>query len=39
MISGFIIYLANLLGFFWFDVICGVAVGIGLPMLLLELLP
>ena len=34
-IVGFI-YLANLLAFFWFDAIYGIAIGVGLPMLVLE---
>jgi len=30
------IWLANILSFFWFDAIYGIAVGIGLPMLVLD---
>lgn len=36
-IVGFI-YLANLLSFFWFDALYGIAVGIGMPMLLVNAL-
>jgi hypothetical protein len=31
-----LIYVAHILAFFWFDVLYGIAVGIGLPMWLLE---
>jgi hypothetical protein len=31
-----VIYVANLLSFFWFDAIDGFAVGLGLPLLILE---